>query len=199
MKKKITKNKKIVNKGVKKILDIYVIRSLILDVIMIGIGMFFLIKPSSGLRACEIIFSILMIFTGIMAIFDGTAKKAIKIFNFHIIYGVLSTILGILVIINPFSLINALLIAFGIWLIISGLIKINYAINLKKIKEDCWPLILFIGIIIGAFGVLVIINPFINFYITQIIGLFIIFYGVLELMNSLIFKKILKEIVELFK
>lgn len=198
-KEKNEKKESKTKKAIEKIFNLFIAKSLIFDVVITFLGLYFIINPFSGLRGCEIVFAIILIISGGFSIFDYASKGIIRLFGLSLIYGALSVVLGILILINPLALINVLTIVFGIWLIISGLMKIDYAIKLNAFKEESWGLTLVIGLLITIFGILVIVNPFINLYLTEVAGLFLIIYAILDFTNIVLFKKRATEITKLFK
>ena len=198
MKKNVNGGKK-VKKIMENFYNIYILRSFVLDIIFLLIGLYFIINPYSGLRGCEIAFSLVLLVSGVMALFDCTAKKIINLFNYSFIYGVLSIIFGLLIIFNPLALANIVSISFGIWLTLSGLFKISYSLNLKKSNEECWGVLLAIGAVTTIIGVLLIFNPFVQLYITKVVGIFLVLYVILDFTNSILLKKRSKEILKTFK
>ena len=53
--------------------------------------------------------------------------------------------------------------------------------------------------ILMIIGVLLIFNPFVELYITQVVGTFVIIYAVLDFTNNLLFKKRKKDIIKILK
>lgn len=186
-------------KTLKRLFNLFVFRSIAFDVFIVLVGVFFLIKPYSGLRVCEIIFSIVLIIFGAAGVFDSSAKSIINMFKFNLIYGVLSMLLGFIILINPMALANILIICFGMWVTLSGALKIGYSISLKKYKEESWSVIFAIGLLTFLLGMLLIFNPFIELYITQVTSLFVILYAILDFTNNILFRKRTKEIIEIFR
>ncbi len=199
MKKKTSEGSTKITKNIERILNIFIIRSVVFDLLIILLGAFFILKPYSGLRGCEIVFSIVLLLSGFISIFDCSAKKIIKLFNLSLIYGVLSIIFGLLIILNPLALANIVSICFGIWMTLSGIIKITNSINLKKMQEESWGVIFGIGLLMALTGVLLIFNPFVELYITQVVGIFVIIYAVLDIANSLLYRKRKKDIIKILK
>ena len=100
---------------------------------------------------------------------------------------------------NPFVLSNFLTISFGIFLLLNGLLKGYYALCLKKINEECWTLILTMGIINAIFGVVIICNPFANLYFTQVVGMFMILYSIIEFTHMVLLRQRSKSILKQLK
>lgn len=199
MKKKISDKTNKISKIIERLLNILIIRSVIFDILIIFIGVFFVIKPYSGLRLCEIVFSVILLLSGFMSIFECNAKKVVKLFNLSLIYGVLSIIFGLLIILNPLALANIVSLCIGIWMLLSGIIKISNSICIKKLEEESWSVLFGIGLMISLIGLLLIFNPFVELYITQVVGGFVIIYAVLDIANSLLFRKRKKELINILK
>lgn len=182
-----------------KIFNYYLVRSLIFDFLLFVGGLVFILKPKIGIRSGEIVFSILIIIAGIMAFFDYATAKIIRIFNFSLIYAIGSLVLGVLIIFNPFTLINIITVIFGIWLLITGMLKIRMGIYLYQFNEKSWSINLTIGILVSIIGILLIFNPFVEIYITQLVGIFLILYAVLDLTSNLLLKQRAKKIIDLIR
>ena len=103
---------------------------------------------------------------------------------------------GLLLIINPGNINNNLTFYFGTFLIMSGLQKLVLSIKLFKIKDETKILTLATSIIIIAFGILVMINPFGNMTLTQLSGIFSLFYGVLQFSNTVLLNNKEKEFIK---
>ena len=172
-----------------RLFNIYFLEFLSFSIGMVIVGLFLLLKPALATRTAEILTAICLIIIGLGSGFNYTFKSKIRVFDFSLVFGAISLILAALIITNPFSLTNFLAVAFGVFLIISGLFKINFALNFKGINEESWVLVLTIGVISIAFGITAIVNPFANLYFTQMIGLFMILYGVIEATYTILLKQ----------
>ena len=186
-------------KQLNSLFNIYFAQYIVYSLCALFIGLFLLTKPAIATRTAEIITSIVLIVLGLGNAFVYTMKKKVRMFDFSIVYSVISLTLAVLIITNPFELTNFLTVAFGVFLIVSGLLKINYALFLNNIKENSWSLVLTMGIVSIIFGLIAIINPFANLYFTQAIGLFMLLYGIIEITHTILLKKRSKEFLKLIK
>ena len=186
-------------KELSKLFNIYFIQYLAYSVGILFVGIILLTKPAMATRTAEIITAIVLIVIGLGNGFNYTMKSKIKIFDFSLAYSAVILILGALIITNPFSLTTFLTIAFGVFLIVSGLYKLNIALYFKNIKEESWVLVLTMAIISIVFGLVGIINPFANLYFTQAIGLFMIMFAIIETTHTILLKQRSKEFLKLLK
>lgn len=61
-------------------------------------------------------------------------------------FGVLYSILGVVIILYPYSVMEFVTVCLGLFVIINGATKINYGIWLKRGNEDSWLVTLVTGI-----------------------------------------------------
>ncbi len=164
-------------------------------------GIFLFIKPKMANSLIGYFVGGLILVSGVISLINFfTVKKEVKYISFELIYGIITLIAGIAIIFNPLSISSIVTIGLGIWMIINGIMKINSGIFLKKCKEETWTLLLFIGILTLLSGALLIFNPFKSTMVmTQVVGIFVIVYAILDIMHWLLVKKRSKEIIEFIK
>ena len=182
-----------------KLFNIYFFGYMAYSLAFLAAGIVLLTNPAMATDTAGIITASVLIFVGFGNGFSYAMKNKIRIFDFNIIYALSSLILAALIIINPFEMFHFLSIAFGIFLIVSGMLKYNFALNFKFIGEESWKLILTMSILSLLFGVILIIVPFANLYFTQVVGLFMFIYGVIEMAHSILLKQRSKEFLKLLK
>lgn len=195
----ITKKRKITVKYLEELFSKYMLVNGLFSIVMILIGLILYVYPSIAIKTVSWIIGLIFITIGVLSIYSYFKKESIRLLTFNLTYGVLSIVLGLLVLINPFAIANILTFGLGIWLIISGSLKVSYGISLKNIKEEIWLLTLVIGIISIVFGLMVILNPFSKLIIVGVVGLFLVVYGIIDLVNVFLLKKRCKKFIKLFK
>lgn len=167
--------------------------------------------------ASSILTSVVLLILGVLLIFQSeitiisisyiiggvlVALGALGIFKFiqsmnnedkeelNIVYGVVTIILGVLVISNPQAIASFLPIVIGIGIIINSATKLQYALELKLRKNDLWKSTLIVAIISTIFGLLLLFNPFKGAqFIAKIIGILITIYAALDIVSTLSIKK----------
>mgnify|MGYP005807629375 CR=1 FL=1 len=175
------------------------IGSIILNVLFLLFGIFIYSNPTITLELTGIILGVYLILFGIYAIFEFIIRDQNPLFTLNILWGILSILAGLFVIINPFQVIKVLTFTLGIYLIIISINKIIDAIKLKKYHYDGWSLILTIAIILLIFGIFIMINPMASMDLVEATGIFIILASILEICASIMLYTKAKEILELFK
>lgn len=170
--------------------------SIIFSIILFLIGLFLLMKPETTLHAISYFVGIVLIIWGIIPVitfFSNKEKESYLEFSF--IIGVFSLVFGIIVMINPNIIGSIIPLLTGIWMIINGVTKLFYALSINKEGNATTSII--ISLIILVCGLLLVFNPFGGaVMLTKLIGIFIIVYSVLDLIECYTLNKSIKEVTK---
>jgi len=192
-------NKKTTIKVLESMFNKYMIANIVVSLTMIILGIVLYAYPAIAIKTVSWLIGIIFIIIGSLSIYSYIKKDRISLLAFNLVYGILSIVVGLFVALNPFAIANILTVSLGIWLLVSGALKVNYALRLKSIKELSWSLTLAVGIITILFAIMVLFNPFSKLIIVEVIGLFLIVYGVIDLTDILLIKKRSKNFIKSFK
>ena len=165
--------------------------------LLIGILVFMLSEQIGTLIGY--IIGLIFIYTGMLSIYKYLKRDGAKLYSLNIIFGILSIILGMGIIIVPTSAISYINILFGIFLIIVGGNKITYGVWFKIGNDPSWSITVVTGIMLILFGVLLISNPFEAFMsATKLVGVFLILSSILDITTAVMLKRRSEEIVKIF-
>lgn len=160
--------------------------SLITSVIFAIIGSILIAKPEGTVKIASYIIGIIFIFAGIYKIFNYLREKENTelLYHYNVAYGVIAIIIGLITMFYSTQIVALFRILIGIWIIYSSILRINLAFNLKNIDSKLW-----IPSIIVAFAMFVcgIYITFTSNAIIVTIGIIIVTYAVLDIIESLIF------------
>lgn len=174
-------------KGFSKLLSISIFSSIIILIL----GILLLIKPDAVIHMISTIIGILILIPGINSLINYFKTK----YQPNLIIGIITSIIGIVLIFNSTFVASLLPFVLGVFFIVNGVNKIQYAMELKRQNVVNYTTSLVISILIVICGVLFIVNPFRGaMVITQVIGVFMVVYSVLDISNSIIIKKDMKNI-----
>ncbi|MDE5587498.1 MAG: DUF308 domain-containing protein [Bacilli bacterium] len=172
------------------------VTSLVTSIIMMVMGVFLLMKPDFVLTTLSTIVGLIILIPGIISLVDYFKTQYMP----NLVVGVILGILGLLFIFNPKFISSILPFVLGIFFIINGLSRLQYAIEMKKNKVPEYGPSLISSILILGCGVLLIINPFSGaMAITQVIGIFMIIYATLDIYNAVTTKQKVKDFVKEIK
>ena len=99
-------------------------------------------------------------------------------------------------IINPGNIANNLTLYLGLFIIIGGLQKLIVGIKLKKTNDEAAVLTLSTSAFLIVMGAVLVLNIFKNTSLTELSGMFILFYGIIQLSNTILLNNREKEIVK---
>lgn len=154
------------------------------------IGILLLFQPDKTVQLVSIMCGITVISLGVGAWISYFTKVKSTILA---ILGSLAIILGIVLCVKYKSIISVVLLLFGIFVLISGIIDLVSAIDAKRNDLKSWLLSLIMAAASIIMGLLVIINPFSSMLIlTRILGASLIVYAVMDLISFIQVKKIIK-------
>lgn len=155
--------------------------SIIFSIILICIGIFLLVNPETTLAAISYFIGIFLMVWGLVPIVRYFSDKDSKNYlEFTFIIGIFSFIFGVIVMIKPNIISSIIPLLLGMWMIINGGIKLYYSLIMNKQTNSMSSIIL--SVIILVCGIVLICNPFGGAVVlTQIVGISLIFYSIVDL------------------
>lgn len=166
--------------------------------IIIGIILLFFTKMSLDLIAYLI--AGVLIINGVFSIIDD--YKQFKIFYFFdgFTSGLISIILGIVIITNPNYIAILIPILVGLWFIINSTFKLRMALALKDRNDNSWVMTYILSLLTIIVGLCLIFNPKIGaLSITKVVGMLTIVYSICDIIDVIIFKKNISVIAKVFE
>ncbi len=186
-------HKKIENRFLKMILT-----GISVEVLFIFFGIVMLFDPDLTNKLIGILVGSMLILYSASLLYNFFTRDGAKLYSLNIFFGILIGILGIVLIVYPYSVINFVTTCLGIYLIISGAVKLNYAFWLKKGNEGSWHVVLVNAIVLMILALLLLFNPFANLAVTQVLGAFIIITSAIKIASYVLFKNKISEITKIF-
>ncbi len=172
--------------------------SLVTAILTIVVGVVLLLVPELSGKVLGVVIGIIFEVAGLNSIYKYFNREGAKLYNLNLIFGVIYAVLGLFIMIVPYSVVEFITVCLGIYMIVNGASKVNYGLWLKRGDEDSWLVTLVTGILVAVIGVLVIFNPFASLTLTKLAGAFLIITGILDFMDTILFQKRSKEIKEIF-
>lgn len=178
--------------------DRMLLYSLITSIITGILGLILLFLPEATNKVVGILVGIIFLISGVNAIYKYFHRDGAKLYSLNLVFGILYSILGVVIILYPFSVMSFVTVCLGLYLIVSGAMKMNYGFWLKRGNEDSWLITVATGILLIIFGIMVMFNPFVTLTLTKLAGIFLIIVAVLDITDTVLFKKRAKEIMDIF-
>lgn len=136
-------------------------------------GILAIFYPGIGLEVLVLVFGAYALVDGIIALVVGAGAKSWLL----LLEGVLGIFVGAYVFFYTAQATLLFLLLVGIWALMTGILEIVAAIELRKImKHEIW--LLLVGISSIVFGILVFVNPLVAGYaFTLVIGIYALMFG----------------------
>ena len=168
------------------------------SIILFILGLLLFLKPDTVIHVVALILGIFIIVVGIFALlkyFRSEQKNGM--IRFNIIYGGVCIVSGLILALTPSAIASILPIVLGIWMIISSLLKIQYALNMKEAGSTSWIPTFTLAMITLVVGILLVINPWRGAQvILQIVGGFLMAYALLDVIASFLLNKETKTLMK---
>ena len=159
--------------------------SLVTSLLLITLGILALFSKDNFASILGIISGIALILIGALTILYAVIIKRMILGTGRLIFqGILSTLLGILLLVVQEASIYLVSTFLSIYLLIRGISKISNSVTLKTFKVTSWWITLVLGILYTILGLaLFIFNNVTNEIVTILIGTFFIISGALNIIE----------------
>lgn len=168
--------------------------SILTSIVFLVVGLIIAYHPETTFKFVSYIMGVVIIIIGAIRLVEYfKERKDYEAYNYDLVYGIVSILLGIIVIICN-SFIEAFLrIAIGIWIIYSGVMRIPAGIQLKKIgaNKSAWITMFVIA------GLMILCG----FYVVSVqgavvaaIGWLMVVYSIMDIVEEVIFMQNVKNL-----
>lgn len=169
--------------------------SMIYSVLFAIIGLLLFIDPSGFVVLVSYMIGILLLVVGINNVLSYSKNRDLAVTKTLLIVGVILFIIGLFLIFDPTFIGTIVPAVIGVCLIINALEKLMYLQYLEDKKSEAYMVALISGIVIMIVGIILLFNPLSGtLIVTQIIGVIIVIYSVLDIIEKIRYKKLFKEI-----
>lgn len=171
-----------IKKGLNRLYNI----SLFTSVVVFAIGIFLFIKPGTIMDIIALVVGILFLIPGVTSLVDYFKEKN----QSSLFSGIILVLISIIIIAYRKLIESIFPFIFGIFFVINGINRLQYALNVRKEFKISDSRPLFMALLIILCGVIFIIYPLtVAETVTQIMGLFLCIYSLLDIINHVVVKK----------
>ena len=157
---------------------------IIISLIFILFGIMLISRPEAIVSVISILLGAIFIVMGVLKIIDYYSNG--KQDNYLIAISVVMILIGIIIMFCADIILSAFRILIAIWIIYSGILNLQTTIVWKDYKSRLWLLTLLLSIATIGVGIYVLVNVG---AIMQTIGIAILVYGIVNIIESFIFIK----------
>ena len=164
------------------------------SIVLIILGILFLILQDTVVQVLAYIIGVFLIVKGGFQIINYFVEKGQNDFyNNGLLSGVVSALIGIVVLVIGQDIANVFRVVLGVLIIYESLVRINTAIKLAHAKVSSWKYIVVIALIMMILGVFVTFN---SGAVVTLIGWVMIVTGLIGIVSDVIFIQHINSIVE---
>lgn len=153
-------------------------------------GLMALINPVAAGASLTWAIGLLAIAEGVVGLIGAFNKDAAVSRGWLIFYALISLVFGVMAVANPVSMAASIVMVAAVWFIVSGVLRIVFAIRVRKEIDNEWMLILggVLGVVLGG---LMLAAPLSGLIVGVIwIGVGALIYGVLQIVAAFKVRKL---------
>lgn len=183
------------NKLLKRVFGLNIITS----IVFLILGMFLIFRAEGTISLISSIIGIILILNGGFSLIQYFRIRTASTFRVDLIYGIIAVIAGFVLILNPEAILSVIPFILGIYFVGNGIMNLKYAIDVKNYRNNSSVVSFVSPILMILCGILLIANPFGGVVtVTKLIGIFLVVYSVIDIINYLCIHKGVKELEKLF-
>ncbi len=134
--------------------------SLISGLILVFFGIWFFSAPLESFKTLTILFGIVIFISGVLEIYVALKNRRVVLdYWSYLLGGILNTVLGFLLILNPTTILIIISVIISFWLIFKGGERIKKAIELKNVNHENWKNPLIFGLILILIAAILLWHP----------------------------------------
>jgi uncharacterized membrane protein HdeD (DUF308 family) len=168
--------------------------SILTSVIFAIIGIIMIYNPTTIMMFISTILGVFFVIIGIIKLinyFIGKGNNS-TLFSNDIAWGMIAIIIGLVIMVYSGAIESILRIMIGIWIIYSGFMRLTVSFRLKNINTKLWVFVLILAVAMIVGGI------YVTFYPGALIvtlGVIILVYALMDLIESFIFMRNMKDIL----
>ena len=165
--------------------------SMITSIFLLILGLLLIIASEATIISISYIIGSILVLLGVIGIINYIRKYNTEDKNeLDFIYGLVTVVLGLLIISNPKAIASVIPFILGILIIITSATKLNYAFQLKTDENDLWKSTLLLSVLTTILGIILLFNPFAGaVVITKLVGGIILAYAILDIISSITIRR----------
>ena len=166
--------------------------SLLTSLVFAILGILLITNPEGSTKVVSLIVGILFIIVGLYKLVDYCLTRGkYNFYNYDIAYGIIAIILGIITIVYKSQIETIFRVLIGIWIVYTGIIRLSLSFKLKLVESPTWICSLLISIVMIVCGLYTI---FVSNAIVVTIGIVILIYSILDMIEDIIFLSNIKKL-----
>ncbi len=156
-----------------------------ISVVYVVFGVLLLINPDITLTICYGIGIVMIVYGAVTLLKFFTSRDERNYFELNFILGIIAAIIGIVIVVKPGIIVSILPFVLGIVIVVSSIVKLQDAVNLRRMKYEKWNVVLIFAFITLALGLFMVFNPLdMGLFLMRFIGICFIVDGAFSIASS---------------
>lgn len=169
--------------------------SMTYSILFIIIGLLLFVDPAGFVVLVSYLIGILLLVAGFNNVISYSKNRDLAVSKTLLVFGVILFVMGVFLIAKPTFIGKIVPSIIGICLIINSIEKLLYLNYLTEKNSDNYIISLISGIVILLAGIFLLFNPLSGtLIVTQIIGVLIMIYSIMDFIEKSRFKKGFKNV-----
>lgn len=167
---------------------------IVMSAVILSLGILVITLPDISMQIIVKALGTTMIFFGCVKLVGYFSKDLFRLaFQYDLQLGILVFVLGLVILFEPYDVINLLFTVIGISVLADSLFKLQIAFDSRRFGIKKWWGILALGILTGIIAIVLVFMPFKNAKaLTILLGVTLITEGILNLFVAITTVKIVK-------
>lgn len=166
--------------------------SILESIIFVILGFILVFNPEGTIKFISYVLGAIFIIIGLFKIIAFLISKEKDDFlNYDIICGILAVVIGIIAIVYSTTIASLLRIIIGVWIIYTALIRFSSSLKLRQLSNNIWIYSMVLSVIMFIGGLFIALNPGV---ITTTIGIIMIVYSIIDIAETIIFMRNMKDV-----
>ncbi|MDO4297647.1 MAG: DUF308 domain-containing protein [Lachnospiraceae bacterium] len=171
---------------------------ILVSALYVVLGAVLLFWPDVSVQMICYVLGFAMIVIGITyGIIYFTKDNLSGVLQMDLVIGIVAVAFGIFILLNQAFLASVLPFAMGIILLLGAVVKLQNAINMKRLKFGRWYVVLIFALLLVGLGIVLLVNPFRSeYWMVLYIGGCLVLDGLVNLVSMAFivsrFKKLMK-------
>ena len=168
------------------------IANVFVSIAFILLGLMLTFKPNVTLSVIVNVIGIIIVAFGVLKLFNYFKLKTdFAVFEYDLLFGIIGIVLGIVIMVFGKEVAALFRVIIGIWIIYNAILRMQLSLYLKKVNSSAWIYTIAFAILILLCGIYI---TFRANAIISTIGIVMIVYAVMDLIENMITLKNLKDI-----
>ena len=157
---------------------------IVISIIFIIFGVLLIAKPEETQGAISIILGILFIAMGVLKLIEYYTSETKD--DLMLTVALVAVIFGVVILFASDAVLTFFRVILGVWIIVTGVMDLQTILIWKQVRSPYWTVALLLAIFMILSGIIILVNQGI---VLTVLGGLIIAYGILDIIDRLIFMK----------